>query len=208
MVVVDKNGLQGTIAQEDLQVSSRHGEVLVRFENGQQVIVPTALLIRDHDGSYRLPIPMQELLTEQGSHSFARTENLAEDAESVVIPVTEERLQVQKQLRETGVVEIRKTTHERTETVNVPLESQEVEIERVAVNRVVDQPVPIRYEGDTMIISLLEEVLVVEKRLVLREEVHVKKLSREVFDPQEVLLREERVEIARRAPNQAQADQG
>jgi stress response protein YsnF len=49
-----------------------------------------------------------------------------------------------------------------------------------------------------MIISLLEEVLVVEKRLLLREEVHIKKLRKEVHEPQEVLLREERVEIARK----------
>jgi hypothetical protein len=33
---------------------------------------------------------------------------------------------------------------------------------------------------------------------VLREEVHIRKLRKEVHDPQEVLLREERVEIVRK----------
>jgi stress response protein YsnF len=83
--------------------------------------------------------------------------------------------------------------------VDQPLQTEQVEIERVAVNRMIDEPMSIRHEGDTMIIPLLEEVLVVEKRLVLREEVHIKKLKSVVHDPQEVHLREERVEIVRNA---------
>jgi stress response protein YsnF len=78
---------------------------------------------------------------------------------------------------------------------------EEVEVERVAINRVIDEAVPIRYEGDTTIIPLLEEILVIEKRLVLREEIHIKKTRREVHNPQEVLLRDEQVEIVRKAGN-------
>jgi stress response protein YsnF len=62
----------------------------------------------------------------------------------------------------------------------------------------IDEPLSIRYEGDTTIIPLLEEVLVIEKRLVLREEVHIKKLQRVVYNPQEVSLREEQVDIVRK----------
>jgi stress response protein YsnF len=81
---------------------------------------------------------------------------------------------------------------------------EQVEIERVAINRVIDEPVSIRHEGDTTIIPLLEEVLVIEKRLVLREEVHIKKLQTTVHDPQEVLLRAERVEIIRKPGDEVQ----
>jgi stress response protein YsnF len=49
-----------------------------------------------------------------------------------------------------------------------------------------------------MIIPLLEEVLVVEKRLVLREEVHVKRVQHEVQESKSVLLRTEQVDITRR----------
>jgi uncharacterized protein (TIGR02271 family) len=115
-----------------------------------------------------------------------------------VIPVVEEVATVQKRAVEAGTVEIRKTVHERTEVIDVPLHSEEVEIERVNVNRIVDEPVQVRHEGDTMIIPLLEEVLVVEKKLVLREEVHVKRVRKEVHESREVTLREERVEVARR----------
>jgi stress response protein YsnF len=68
----------------------------------------------------------------------------------------------------------------------------------VPINRIVTEALPVRYEGDTTIISLLEEVLVVEKRLMLREEVHIKRVHKEVHKPQEVLLREERVEVVRK----------
>jgi uncharacterized protein (TIGR02271 family) len=127
-------------------------------------------------------------------------------AEELVIPVTEETVTVQTRQRQSGVVEIRKTVHERTEVVDPPLHSEEVEVERVAINRIVEAPVPVRQEGDTTIIPLLEEVLVVEKRLLLREEVHIKKLRKEVHEPQEVLLREERVEIVRKADGEWQSE--
>jgi len=119
------------------------------------------------------------------------------DAPLQVIPVVAEELTVQRHKRTTGSVEIRKSVHERTEVVDPALESEEVTVERVAVNRLVEAPVPVRQEGDTTIISLLEEVLVVEKRLMVREEVRITRINKEVHDPQEVRLREEQVEIVR-----------
>jgi len=130
--------------------------------------------------------------------TITEDEQSATDESLRVIPVWQEEATVQKLIRESGTVTIHKTVHERTEIVDQPLQSEEVEIERVPINRIVEAALPIRYEGDTMIISLLEEVLVVEKRLLLREEVHVKRVNKEVHDPQEVLLREEQVEIGRK----------
>jgi len=114
-----------------------------------------------------------------------------------VIPVISEQATVQKRKSTTGSVAIRKSVHERTEVVDPALQADEVKVERVAVNRIVEAPVPVRQEGDTTIISLLEEVLVVEKRLVVREEVHITRVHKEIHDPQEVQLREEHVEIVR-----------
>jgi uncharacterized protein (TIGR02271 family) len=192
IIVVDMNGVRGTLVQEDaLPVNSeRSGEIsseshwLARFQNGKQVLIPKELLTRRKDGSYQLAMSIEDLV----------------DSEELplVIPVTEERATVEKRVRETGRVEIRKSVHERVEVVDQPLHSDEVEIERVAINRVIEEPVAVRYEGDTTIIPLLEEVLVVEKRLVLREEVRIRKVRKEVHDPQEVLLREEQVDIVRK----------
>jgi uncharacterized protein (TIGR02271 family) len=146
------------------------------------------MLIQQVDGRYALNVSVEELMAVHGEAN----------GQEIVIPVVEEVATVQKRAVEAGMVEIHKTVHERTEVIDVPLHSEEVEIERVNVNRIVDEPVQVRHEGDTMIIPLLEEVLVVEKKLVLREEVHVKRVRKEVHESREVTLREERVEVARR----------
>jgi stress response protein YsnF len=68
-------------------------------------------------------------------------------------------------------------------------------VERVAVNRYIEEPVAIRREKEKTIIPVLEEVLVVEKRLLLKEELHVSKRTTEVRNPQEAVVRSEEVEI-------------
>jgi uncharacterized protein (TIGR02271 family) len=188
MIVLDKNGLQGTFDELERTSANRSSHVLIRFQNGQQVAVPREMLIQQADGRYTLKVSVEELMAVYGEGN----------GQEIVIPVVEEVATVQKRAVEAGTVEIRKTVHERTEVIDVPLHSEEVEIERVNVNRIVDEPVQVRHEGDTMIIPLLEEVLVVEKKLVLREEVHVKRVRKEVHESREVTLREERVEVARR----------
>lgn len=205
ILVVDQNGVEGTIVDEAALSIDSAQRLLVRFQNGKQVLVPRELLNLQKDGRYHLAANIEALMTNQGtpgqtdiSHTSIASSEDATGELPLVIPVVEERVQVQTRLSETGRVELHKTVHEHTEVVDPPLQSEEIEIERVAVNRIVDEPIPIRHEGDTMIISLLEEVLVVEKRLVLREEVHIKKLQKEVHDPQEVLLRKEQVEVVRK----------
>ena len=74
---------------------------------------------------------------------------------------------------------------------------EEVEVERVPIRRVVDGPVPIRDEDGTTIIPILEEVLVVEKRLMLKEELHIRKHRVETHQPQRVTLRREEARIER-----------
>jgi uncharacterized protein (TIGR02271 family) len=116
----------------------------------------------------------------------------------IVIPIADEFVNVETRVIETGRVELRKTVQERVEVVDQPLFSEEVEIERVAINRPLAESVSSRYEGETLIIPLVEEVLVVQKRLVLREEIHIRKLRKEVHEPQEVHLRTEQVEVVRK----------
>jgi uncharacterized protein (TIGR02271 family) len=193
-IVVDTNGVEGTILTDRPLSAEPEQRVLVLFQNGEQVLVPRDLLVQQADGRYRLMASIEALVANQGS----LTQATANDEQMLVVPVTEEKVTVQKRVIEKGRVQIHKTIHEHTEVVDQPLHVEQVEIERVAINRVIDKPVSIRHEGDTTIIPLLEEVLVIEKRLVLREEVHIKKLRTTVHDPQEVLLREERVEIVRK----------
>jgi stress response protein YsnF len=108
-----------------------------------------------------------------------------------VIPVMEEQVHVEKRTRDTGITRIRKKINERTEIVDEPLTREEVQIDRVSINRFVDKPIPVRQEDGVLVVSLIEEVLVTEKRLLLKEELHIRKRVRTIRKPQKVTLRSE-----------------
>lgn len=111
------------------------------------------------------------------------------------IPVVQEELKAGKKTTVTGLLRVRKEVHEREEVVDEPLLEEEVEVKRVPVNRYVDGPVQVREENGTTIVPLVEEVLVVEKRLLLKEEVHLVKKQRRVHKPQRMTLRREEAVI-------------
>jgi len=75
---------------------------------------------------------------------------------------------------------------------------EDVNVERVSLNKYIDTaPPPVRYEGDTMIIPVLREVTVIEKRLLLVEELRVTKHRTELEETQDVSLRKEEIKVTR-----------
>jgi uncharacterized protein (TIGR02271 family) len=119
------------------------------------------------------------------------------DESSPSIPLVEERARIDKRLVETGRVRIRTIVDEQLARVSEELEHDEVSIERVPIDREVTTAPQVREEDGVLIVPVLEEVLVVEKRLVLKEELHIRRnRSRERFD-QAVALRRTRAEVQR-----------
>jgi len=117
---------------------------------------------------------------------------------NTVIPVIEEQLHISKVWQETGRVQVSKTVTEEAVDYNVPVNQEEVIMERKAINQYVDTaPAASRYEGDTLIIPVLKEVLVVEKKLMLVEELHIRKRHTEQIVTGSETLRKESVEINR-----------
>lgn len=126
----------------------------------------------------------------------------------VVIPVIEEELRVGREIIETGKVRVSKKISEHEETVDEPILREQVSVERVQVNEYVDAPPEARQEGDTLIIPVLQEKLVVQKRLLLVEELHIRKQVAETREPQTVTLRKEEVEVGRiTAPDESSGAQ-
>lgn len=117
-----------------------------------------------------------------------------------VIPLVEEELTVGKRLVETGRVRIRTIVNEREDLVQQSLLGEDVEIERVPVGATVAEPPPVRQDGDTIIVPLLEEVLVLERRLVVREEVRIRRRRTETKVEHAVTLRSEDVVVERLDP--------
>ena len=91
-------------------------------------------------------------------------------------------------------------------TVDASVSAEEIVVERLPVNQLVEGDAPqVREENGTVIIPVLEEVLVVEKRLLLREEVHLSKRMTRSNAPQTVLLRREVVDIERSEADESSA---
>jgi len=205
-IVTDRDGVRGRI--DPTVPETREGgrpEVLVHLDDGRQALVPVDELVLQNDGSFTLPFSLSDLTRPQERRETAGkandetivTSNRTREEEHIVMPVIAETLDVQKRKVETGGVRIKKIVHEREEIVDEPLMREEVQVKRVPINRVVEAPVPVRHVGNTMIISLLEEVLVVEKRLMLKEELHVTKGEIETFKPQRITLRTEEAVVER-----------
>lgn len=116
------------------------------------------------------------------------------------IPVMKETIRLDSKIVDKGTVRVIKKVDE--ETVRVPLLTQEDQyhIERVAINQYVDEPPPpVRHEGDTMIIPVVIEELVVEKRLKVVEEVRITLSKKETAWEAETTVRKENVIIERQS---------
>jgi stress response protein YsnF len=192
--VIGKDGARGTLV-DAVAAGTDTTHALVQFETGQRVLVPLDALTLQADGSYYyLALSQNELVD-------GRSVGTQHPDDPLVLPVIEEQVVVQRNTRITGRVRISKTVHEREELVDEPLLRRTVQVEHVPINRVVDSEIPVRYEGDTMIIPVLEEVLVVEKRLMLKEELHITQRQDEIRQPQRIVLRTEDITVERIVPN-------
>jgi uncharacterized protein (TIGR02271 family) len=157
------------------------------------------LRLRD-DGSFELALGRTDLAK--------LTEALGADAKDVtVVPVVAEELQVGKRTVQTGRVRITKVVREQEQVFDQPLVTEEVIVERVPIGRFLDAPPEVRREGETLVIPLVEEVVVIEKRLRLKEEVRVTRRAVETRTPQSVTVRSEDVEVER-IPARTDADDG
>jgi stress response protein YsnF len=98
----------------------------------------------------------------------------------------------------TGKVRISTHVEQIEEVAHADLLSDTVEITRVAVGERVVGPAPaIRTEGEVTIVPVFEEVMIVEKQLFLKEELHIRK--RRESNPVEapVTLRRQRADVER-----------
>jgi stress response protein YsnF len=134
--------------------------------------------------------PASQILGQNAESSFI---------EEQVLPLYSEELSVSRRKVERGVrVHVRTISHDHL--IDGSLAHEMVEVERVAIGRPVDAAPPVREEGDTTVISVVEEILVVERRLILKEEIRLRR-SRVTEQHREIVtLREQQVVIERTDP--------
>jgi uncharacterized protein (TIGR02271 family) len=177
--VLRSDGTRGTVVGR-----KEPGQVVVEFGDGSRIAVAADALVRRSDGAYEL-----------GSHVSSRP---VEDSNEVVIPVIAEELSVQTHKVARGRVRVHKRVETREETVEVPTVHEDIVVEHVPINKVVEGAAPeVRDEDGVLVIPVIEEVVVVDKQLVVREEVRVFKRRTTRSTAQTVVLRREVIDVER-----------
>ncbi|ANY83230.1 hypothetical protein BB934_29335 (plasmid) [Microvirga ossetica] len=118
-----------------------------------------------------------------------------------IIPLVEETMTVDKRRVITGRVRVQTVTDTLEELAHANVQRETVEVTRVPIDKVVETAPEIRTEGDVTIVPVLEEVLVVEKRLVLKEELHIRRRVESETVEVPVTLRKQRAIIKRVDPD-------
>jgi uncharacterized protein (TIGR02271 family) len=195
--VMRDDGQQGTVVQR-ITTAEAAPQLVIAFADGSQLVVPEDVLIAQPDGTYHLRLNQTALVKEVTKASGVD--------EPLVVPVVAEELTVEKRQVTRGTVRIHTRVETREEVVDEPLLHEEIAVEHVPVNALVEGEAPMpHYENEVFVIPILEEVLVVQKRLLLKEEVRVTRRSTTMSKPQQVTLRREVVEIERVAPSEPSA---
>jgi uncharacterized protein (TIGR02271 family) len=189
--VFTKDGDQGRLLDPLTQDSTNR--VRVALDSGRVVRVsPSALRGRSPDSYWLDVLDLEGIEEEEVPQSQADTA-----AEDTVVPVLAEEAQIGAQPVITGGVRVRRSVHEYDQDLTVPLKKEQIEVKRVSIEREVEGPLPIRTEANVTIIPIVEEEVVISKRFILREEVHIIKTTHEELHHDRVSLKRHEPAIER-----------
>lgn len=127
----------------------------------------------------------------------AEPDRPAAETDVLVLPIHAEGIIVSRRQIEKALVRAARTTHLSEQAVQEEVTHEHVEVRRIPMDRIVTAVPPTRQEGDTTILSVVEEVVVVERRLVLREEVHFRRIRKTETHSETVSLRKQSVTVTR-----------
>lgn len=209
--LIDRDGQSARLELPDTESQP----AVAVLDSGARVRVSPALMVQETTNTYSLDARFDDLPSDEeawiggGSDDRAADEGTLDDEEfqrsvprrleqaEAVIPVIVEEARIRKERRVTGKVRLHKIVHHEEQTVDEPLLKERVSLERVTIDQWVDEAPPIRNEGETLVVPVVEEVLVVEKRLRLREEIRLTWHHEEEHEPQRLVVRREEVRIER-----------
>jgi uncharacterized protein (TIGR02271 family) len=121
--------------------------------------------------------------------------------EDLRIPLHAEEVFVSRREIKKANVQIALITRTREQLIDEELTHVQIEIERVPIGRTIEGVPPVSHEGDITIIPVVEEVVVVERRLVLKEEVRVRRVSTKQQHQQTVVLRQQEAVVTWEEPD-------
>jgi stress response protein YsnF len=117
------------------------------------------------------------------------------DGQQLNIPIVEEQVQVDTRVVELGHVTVQKKVDEFLDERAISLRHQQVEVERVPVDRIIDEIIEPYLDGDVYVVPIIEEEIVITRRLRLKEELRVQRTIGQHEESIQTPFRRERVVI-------------
>lgn len=189
-LVVDRDGREVGVVDN---VDDLDGVVLVVRSEVQAEPIRVPLDVVDRAAS------TAERVVLTGAIAEPMRGDVVEAGETLTIPVVAEEAVANVREVEQGRAVIEKRVETVPHVAEVEVGSDEVDVERIRLDQEVDVAPTIRQEGDTLIVPVVEEVLVVTKRYLVREEIRITKRRvvrqetlREELRREVVTVREER----------------
>ena len=123
------------------------------------------------------------------------------DGTGLSLLLHEESVTVTRRQIAGDTVRVETVTRERQQQVETDLTHEHVEIRHVPIGRVIDQMPDVRIEGDITIVPVVEEEVVIQRRLVLREEIHMRRVRVSERHQQTVTVRSQDAIVTRLRPD-------
>lgn len=124
----------------------------------------------------------------------------AHDADEIALPLWAEHVTVGRRLVAGDRVAVRRITRHEEHAIDETLRHERVEVERVPIGREVQAVPEVRDDGELMVVPVVEEQLVVRRRLVLTEEIRLRRVRSERRHTDTVTIRRQVAEISRIPP--------
>ena len=136
-------------------------------------------------------------------NSDLKTPTIPAKPDEVIVPLHAEEISISKEEMETGRVQVSTVTRDHEQLVDELLTNEHVEIDRIPIGKAIDARPDVREEADSIIVPVVEEVLVLERRLILKEEVHIRRVRGTERHQERVKLRKQEA-VVTRVPIEAQ----
>ena len=205
---VDERGELGFLDLTATSTGATSGNLLgVRLGDGTTVFVARDRLTEIVPDKYRYAGSFEDLRRQikqtaqtanppqSSQRNLTAVDARANETGQIVVPLVAEEIRIGKKTVETGGVRVHKTVREDVQTIDEPIVREHIEVERVEINRFVETAPAVRQEDDVMVVPVLEEVVVTQKRLLLREEIRLIKRREEISNPQQITLRREEISL-------------
>ena len=115
-----------------------------------------------------------------------------------------EQINVSRRIIVGDTVRVSTTTYVHEQQIEELLERESIDVERVSIGRIVETAPDIRQDGDVTIVPVMEKVLVLERRLVLKEKVRIRRVRTLETHCETVQLRRQAATVTRSATDAAQ----